>query len=294
MILRFRCGDAEVETDTAAATSIALPFDPRLAGSRAFGLRRTATPPVDVGGGRTLAVDRGASINCADLHLNAHGGGCHIEGVGHISRDPWPLATAALPGLWPATLLDVPATRLCESGEHAAGKGAPDDQVLTRATLERALAAATPSVRALAAEPEAFREALVLRSDVGGAIGPDFDFHGGGAPYPTAEAMAFLAALPTRLLVLDLPSLDREDDGGTAPNHAIWWGFPDGDRAVARAARRDRLLVELVRVPPALAAGPFLLQLGVPPIISDAAPAGVWLLPVRTTTSEHAERATGS
>ncbi len=280
MILRFRIGGQELEADAGAATSIALPFDPRLARSRAFGLRPTTAPPVDIGGGRTLEVGRGAAINCADLHLNAHGGGCHIEGVGHISREPWPLSTATLPALWPATLLDVTPARLGASGEHAAGKGAPEDWVLTRVAFERALDAAAETVRDLAAEPAAFADALVLRSDVDGAIGPDFDFHGGGAPYPTAEAMALLAALPTRLLVLDLPSLDREDDGGTAPNHAIWWGFPDGDRAVARATRRDRLLVELARVPLALAAGPWLLQLGVPPVVSDAAPAGVWLLPV--------------
>jgi hypothetical protein len=55
-------------------------------------------------------------------------------------------------------------------------------------------------------------------------------FSGAHPPYLTACAAAFLCALPRppQTLVVDLPSLDREDDGGLVLTHfvffrSLWW-----------------------------------------------------------------------
>jgi hypothetical protein len=73
-------------------------------------------------------------------------------------------------------------------------------------------------------------------------------------------------------LVVDLPSLDRADDGGHLAAHRTVWGLPPG-AVNAQQARRGRALVtELAFVPSAVPDGVYLLDLQVPAFAADAAP----------------------
>ncbi len=255
--------------DESAGCDATLPFDPALRGGRAFGLRPTTVAAVEIGGGRSLRVDDGAPVDCADVMLNPHGGGTHVECVGHIVADAWTLADVEMPGLLPATLLEVKVEALGGCGEHAGGKSAGTDRVLTARALTEAWDACGV---------EGFDEAIAVRTDAASALPVGADWTGTNPPYPTIEAMDWLAGRARSLLVLDLPSLDREDDGGTTPNHRRWWGLPDGARTLGAVAAPQRLICELARFGPDLAPGPHLLRLDVAPIASDAAPARVRLL----------------
>jgi hypothetical protein len=86
-------------------------------------------------------------------------------------------------------------------------------------------------------------------------------------------------------LVVDLPSLDRADDGGTLAAHRVFWGLPVG-ALDARQARRGRALVtELAYVPDHVPDGLYLLDLQVPAFAADAAPSRPVLYPVTEATS---------
>lgn len=271
MRLRVHIGGRDWWVDEATGHDATLAFDPALGRGRAFGLRATDESAVDIGGGRQLRVCDGASVDCADIALNPHGGGTHVECVGHIVAERWTLADVPLPGLLPMTLLDIAVEALGGSGEHAGGRSDPSDRVFTARALRTAWDA-----RAL----PGFDAAIAVRTDAAMALPADHDWSGGNPPYPTAEAMAWLASLPVRVLLLDLPSLDREDDGGTTPNHRTYWGLPPGARTLAEVAHPARLVCELARFAEAVPAGAWLLRLDVAPIAADAAPARVRLLPV--------------
>ena len=271
MKLAFSVLDQRWQADEQASVDATLAFDPTLSAGRAFGLRATSVEAVEIGGGRTLRVSEGAAVDCADIALNPHGGGTHVECVGHIVADRWTLSDVALPGMLAATLLDVGVETLQDSGEHAGGRGAPTDRVITARSLQQAFANVGEA---------GFDQAIAIRTDVATALPAHADWSGSNPPYPTAEAMRWLSSLPAQLLVLDLPSLDREDDGGTTPNHRAWWGLGDGARRLEGVRWRARLVVELARFPLQAVAGPWLLRVDVAPIASDAAPARVRLLPV--------------
>lgn len=98
-------------------------------------------------------------------------------------------------------------------------------------------------------------------------------------------------------LVVDLPSIDREDDGGLVRNHKIFFDFSKTmysvlgseltrlDEKVIQSkpmhfwtsAKKDvpsRLLTELVWYPETVKEGVYLSQLHVAPFDSDASPSG--------------------
>lgn len=256
-------------TTADALLDASLPIQPDGATPRAFGLPAATEAPVPIGGGRVLRVRAGASVNCDGLYLHPHGDGSHLECAAHILSEDDPRASAAkavlaaAPPLWCGLLVDVGAVPLGETGETYAGTHAPDDAVITAAALGPALAAARQRA------PGLHCDALLVRVQPV-PVEDDVDFSGRNPPYPTDQAAALLAASEARLLVLDLPSLDREDDGGTTPNHRAWWGLRPG-----LSARLDRLVLELARLPAELVAGPVAVVLGAAPLRSDAVPASL-------------------
>jgi arylformamidase len=83
--------------------------------------------------------------------------------------------------------------------------------------------------------------------------------------YFTPEALAFLAEKNIRHLLTDLPSVDREEDGGKlAAHHAFW--MPKG------LLRQECTITEFVFVDDNVYDGEYVLQLQTIAIHNDASP----------------------
>ncbi len=87
-------------------------------------------------------------------------------------------------------------------------------------------------------------------------------------------------------LVVDLPSLDRADDGGRLAAHRVFWGLPPGCDDAAAATRGRALVTELAYVPDSVPDGLYLLDLQVPAFGADAAPSRPVLYPLLPLTGE--------
>jgi hypothetical protein len=97
--------------------------------------------------------------------------------------------------------------------------------------------------------------------------------------------MFWIVARDVASLVVDLPSLDRADDGGTLAAHRVFWGLPPGARDARQAQRGRALVTELAYVPESAPDGLYLLELHVPAFGADAAPSRPVLYPVTEATS---------
>ncbi len=241
-------------------------------GTSAFGLGHAAAEPVDIGGGRRLATREGGSVNCFDLTCNAHGHGTHTESVRHITDDGPNVDAVAPIGWMVARVVWLRPVPLRRSGESYLGSCDKSDKIVSGA----ALLAATGGLDGIDAlvigtEPYHRHEAV--------------DFSGKNPAYLSAEAAAVIAASDVQHLVVDLPSIDREDDGGTTPNHRAFWGLKKGERASATASHPQRTITELVCLPADVEAGIYALSLQVAPIASDAAPSRPVLVPLRPASS---------
>ena len=244
--------------DCRKPVELAISVDFRGDQPRAFGLPQAAATVVDAGDfvGDTR---RGGSVNCETFSVTPHGNGTHTEGVGHISRERISVADAVAEPVLPAALLSVAPRRLEETDESYDGTSAADDRVVCRADLQRALEHAQID--------DDFCRAVVVRVD---SFEPRADHTGNNPPYLTNEAVDWLRGVGCDHLLLELPSVDREVDGGTVPNHHRFFGL-GADEEVSEASRR-RTITEMICVSSDIDDGSYALSLRFPRLETDAVP----------------------
>lgn len=223
----------------------------------------------------TGSVSGGASCNCGVYTLSPHCHGTHTECVGHVTDN-----AATLAGLTPvppalAALVSVTPEPLGAAVAVQAGTSAPTDPVITRALLAGAAAH-------WIGDPWT---ALVVRTLPNDA-GKRYRHYAGPcpAPYFTDDAMHWIVERGMTSLVVDLPSLDRADDGGSLSAHRAYWGLPLGALDAHQAQRGRALVTELAYVPDTAPDGLYLLDLHVPAFAADSAPSRPVLYPVHEVT----------
>lgn len=184
------------------------------------------------------SVSKGGSVNFFNVFLNPHGNGTHTESLGHISSQQESINQHLKTYHCIAQVLSVTPNRLDRG-----------DQVIPASTF---------------ADIEPNIEALIIRTlPNSGKLKKDYS--GSNAPYYEPEGLAQLAKKGIKHLLVDLPSVDREEDDGKLAAHRAFWEYPDNPRLAATIS-------ELVYVPDEIADGVYLLNLQIPPFELDAAP----------------------
>jgi arylformamidase len=207
-----------------------------------FGIQEAAFTPFRAGN-FVGSVAEGGACNCENLLVNAHGNGTHTECIGHITRERVSInatlkkffALCALVSMTPETLPN-------------------GDSVITEKQIRDA-------VRGLHTDVSA----LVIRTLPNDEAKRSRRYSGANPAYMTTEAAETLAVSGIQHLLLDLPSLDRQDDGGHLMAHKAFWQYPF-------APRHEATVTEMVFAPDALTDGAYLLNLQIAPFESDASP----------------------
>lgn len=188
----------------------------------------------------TGSVATGASVNFYDIGFNPHAHGTHTECLGHITETVYSVNQTPPPPLMPARLVTL--TPKAVQGGHAIGA--------------EQLAEALPNLR---------EEAVLLRTHLSAQGLPAHAWSGTNPPYLQTDAAAWLADKGVRHLLLDLPSVDPERDGGALAAHKAFWGVPD-------TPRHGATITELIAVPETAEDGLYLLNLQVAALENDASP----------------------
>ena len=202
------------------------------------------------------SVLTGASCNCRNLQLTPHGSGTHTECVGHLTADDCHVIRVLPTGLLPALLIDVAVSAARASTESADHRPEPGDWLVTAAAVQAAWPAALPLAPS----------ALVVRTATNTP-----------PPYLTRECAQLLVARGILHLVVELPSLDRLEDGGMLTAHRIFFGLPPRSAQVrlpvaSDAQRPQATVTELAQIPVTLQSGPGFLQIQAPALQGDAVP----------------------
>lgn len=258
----------EVQTDDPFELAVSLDF--RGPQPRAYGLSAAQARTVEAGGfvGDTR---RGGSANCETLELTPHANGTHTEGVGHIAWERIFVADAAQQPLLPATVLTVPLRDLIATEESYSGQSEPDDQVICAVDLQAA--------RNRVGLDAAFLNAVVVRIEPEQRPFEPLDEHSGSnPPYLTDQAVRWIRDSQCQHLLVELPSIDREDDGGLLPNHHRFFGVKRQETPDHQSRRRT--LTEMIFVPAEVRDGPYVLSLRFPRLRTDAVPSRPLLYPL--------------
>jgi hypothetical protein len=134
---------------------------------------------------------------------------------------------------------------------------------------ERAVGEETDYVITAAHFEEALRgkeyEAVLVRTLPNDGDKLSKNYSSTNPPYFEKDIVPLLDQANVKHFLVDLPSVDRENDNGELAFHHAFWGVPDDPRF-------DRTITELIFVPDGAQDGTYLLNLETAPFVNDATP----------------------
>jgi arylformamidase len=187
-------------------------------------------------------VTQGGSVNFRNIFFNPHGNGTHTECVGHISKEFITINAQLKRFLFVAELITVLPFETPEG-----------DFVITRKQLETLLPAGNKT------------EAIVIRTLGNSPAKLHVNYSNTNPPYLQEDAILYLNELGVDHLLIDLPSVDREQDGGKLSAHHAFWQYPHNTQL-------HKTITELIYVPNDVNDGTYLLHLQIAPFENDASP----------------------
>jgi arylformamidase len=243
---------------TEKGKDISIPLNPN--GPRAWYVEPMRIEPV-----RTEqflgSVAEGGAVNFRDVYFNPHGHGTHTENVGHIVDTDFPVVKSVGSSHYFAKLVtvelfmqdsakDVSQDAMQDSAKDVSQDASQGDWVVNEQSLEGF---------------DLNVEALIIRTKPNDHSKCTRQYSGTNFPYLTTGAMQRIVDSGVQHLLVDLPSVDREEDGGALAAHHLFWNVPADPNF-------KKTITELVYVSNEIPDGNYLLNLQVSNFANDAAP----------------------
>ena len=186
------------------------------------------------------SVEAGAAVNFNNIYFNPHAHGTHTECIGHITKEFHSINANLKQFFFTAELISVAPEKYLK------------DTVISKNQIELLLKDKHP-------------EALIIRTMPNMKEKKDKQYSETTWTYMLEDAMVFIREMGIKHLLIDLPSVDREHDGGKLTSHKAFWNF-DGKH------RLDATITEFIYVPNKVKDGSYLLNLQIAPFENDATP----------------------
>jgi len=228
------------KVDLAQPLDISIPMRAEESGVRAWYVDPIRIEPVRMGDW-VGEVKQGAAVNFRNIFFNPHGHGTHTECVGHISKEAYSINEELRKFFFIAELISV----LPEQQDNG-------DFVITKRTIETMLEDKRP-------------EALIIRTLSNSPAKLAHNYSSTNPPYLEAEAAKFIVERGIDHLLIDMPSVDKEVDGGKLSAHHAFWEYPHN-------TQKQRTITELIYVANDVFDGAYLLNLSFAPFENDASP----------------------
>ena len=186
------------------------------------------------------AVVKGAPVNFNNIFFNPHAHVTHTECLGHITDVVHSVNHISHPLFYSAQLISI-VPELLENG----------DQVIS---LEKLKQIGVKEV-----------EALIIRTLPNSAEKKSARYSHRNPPYIDVQCAKYLEEKGVQHLLIDLPSVDKEEDGGELAFHHAFWKVPENPS-------HSKTITEFIFAPVDCSDGEYLLNLQVAPIENDASP----------------------
>ncbi len=187
-------------------------------------------------------VNKGGSVNFRNITFNPHGNGTHTECVGHISKEFYTINKTLKRFLFIAELITLLPQQI-ENG----------DFVITKNIFEQALKGTDVP------------EALIIRTLSNGLNKLNHQYSNTNPPYIEKDAIIYLNKLGIEHLLIDMPSIDKENDEGKLEAHHAFWQYPENTQL-------QKTITELIYVSNEIFDGTYILNLQIAPFENDASP----------------------
>ncbi|MGB1031573.1 MAG: cyclase family protein [Flavobacteriales bacterium] len=216
-------------------------------------------PPVTIEPVRTAqfvgSVKEGGSVNFRNVFFNPHGHGTHTECLGHITANVYSVNKHITDYHCFAELVSVTPEE-CKS---------KFDETSTDHVV-----GLKPFLSVLNSPPEA----LIIRTLPNTKGKKSLNYSATNPPYLSLELIEAIHDAGIKHLLIDLPSVDREEDGGRLEGHHAFWD-------VGGSEKKDRSITELIFVSNEVVDGSYYLNLQIAPFENDASPSRPMIYPLR-------------
>lgn len=228
--------------DLAAPLDISLSLDAEKLGANCFYASPFSITPV-ISGDFVGSTQLGGLVNFKDVRLNPHGNGTHTECVGHISKEKRSINQTLTQFHFLAKLITISPIE----------------------TKNGDLQIQTQQIAALFPSNEHF-EAIIIRTLPNGKDKKTKNYSGTNPCYIDAEAIGYIVEeLNIKHLLVDIPSVDPEQDEGRLAAHKRFWNYPQTLDTI-------KTITELIYVDNAILDGDYLLNIQIASFEMDASP----------------------
>jgi len=240
MQITLDIGDKKYSADLSKPLRISIPF---VTGNspRAFYAPPYESSPFS-DGDFIGSLDEGSPVNFFDIKLNPHGNGTHTESVLHIDKRGKTIGDTLEQQHFVALLCTVTPKELKE-----------DETIIDENCFD------------LKGQDFSKIDALIIRTAPNFSIKKNLDYSGTNPCYFSLSAIEYINGLGISHLLTDLPSLDREVDGGKLSGHKSFWNVED-------SIDLKKTISEMIFVDNSIADGLYLLNLQTIPLDIDASP----------------------
>ncbi|WP_298140349.1 cyclase family protein [Flavobacterium sp.] len=194
-------------------------------------------------------VSEGSSTNFNNIFFNPHGHGTHTECLGHITREFYSINQSLKQFFFTAELISIEPEKI------------NDDLVITLENISTALDITNRN------NPEA----LVIRTLPNSESKKHKNYSKSNPPYLSEEAAIFIREIGIQHLLIDLPSVDREEDEGKLLAHKAFWNVKDINN-LNDDARLNCTITEMIFVENEIQDGSYILNLQIASFENDASP----------------------
>ena len=185
-------------------------------------------------------VNLGGAVNFRNIFFNPHGHGTHTECVGHISKEPYTINQCLKQFTFYAKLVTITPYNV------------DGDSVIMKEQIEK-----------LWSNNDA--DALIIRTMPNGDNKLGKQYSSTNPTYIHHKAMQYLVDNGVQHLLIDTPSVDREEDEGKLLAHHIFWDYPNNPQL-------HKTITELIFVPNTIVDDYYILQFQIASFENDASP----------------------
>ena len=237
MIANISHNNKNYQVDLSKPIDISLSI--KIGGVKAWYVDEPTFEPVKMGNW-IGEVKQGGSVNFRNIFFNPHGHGTHTECVGHISKEDYSVNNSLKQFHFIAQLISV-------LPEEING-----DFIITKKVLQ-------PFLENNSAE------AIIIRTLSNTNEKQTKNYSNTNPNFIDEAAMKYIISKGINHVLLDTPSVDKEQDGGKLLAHHAFWQYPENTNIF-------RTITELVFINDEIPDGIYLLNLQVAAFENDAAP----------------------
>ncbi len=192
------------------------------------------------------SVQEGGAVNFRNIFFNPHGHGTHTECLGHITEEVHSINQNLKESFFTAKLITLEPTSVIN------GETIEEDFILIPSQFETIL-------------KNVETQALIIRTSPNDESKKHLNYSASNPAYLDVKVNRILNKAKIEHLLIDLPSVDRESDGGKLEFHHAFWGVPNDPQF-------HKTITELIFVPNHIPDGDYILNLQTAPFENDATP----------------------